>query len=662
MPTAVLQVEARRDHLFGLFRMPTHQRLRELLRELPEPDSLLGSFKDPQASDESENTNEFDEAKATATPDNTSPGSSLEVTGDVEQVPDLESWLLRWVDALQFRAGMVRIEAPRSLGTTPTAQEDHAQNTLRLRIGIDLVGGSLQQLLAGLAWSGMLWEWALTDGPRQQRRTLVTSAPPSRLRPKASLLAMARAALRLGVDWHVEDLVSFTPMLVIGRGRGLRRISQKITESTSAWGLHLSKQKMQTTKLLLQAGLPVLGGRLVTTLRQAVDLAEKMGYPVVTKPANLDQGMGVVTGIRSREDLLKAYRRSEAAGTPVLLQPHIRGRDYRFYIVRGRLLAALERISAQVYGDGRSNVRQLVEAANRDRGKNPISVEGEQSIHFNPIKLDHEAKHLLMAQHLSPESVPEDGQVVRLSPIANFSTGGTVRECLAEVHPDNRRLLEKVSRIFHLDIVGIDVISPCLDIPLRISGGVICEVNGMPGVLPHQLAQPNRDLMVETLATLLEDLDRPPLVVLQGGEEARAVIAELERDLSPVFPQLAVVDQDGWRQGGVFWSDDDARSFSGQRRALRDPDTDAFLIELEVESVMKHGLAWVKADVLVLLDGGPSMPLAWDQWLSTCSQVVVATPTRARHLPCQERVVSVTEAANVSSQVMDQLRSLGIIA
>lgn len=659
---AVLQLEFSRNRLLELFRKPVQQRLRELLRELPEHDYLLGSFKDPEAADKTEKADETNDVGPSAASNHAPSGSSPEMKEDEGQVPDPEMWLMRWVDALQIRAGMFRIEKPRSLAIASVSDEDHERDSLRLRIAVDLVGGSLQQLLVGLAWSGKLWEWALADGPRQQRLALLSSAPPSLPGPKASLVAMARAAKELGVDWHVGNLFSFTPMLVIGRGRGLRRVSQKITECTGAWGLHLSKQKIQTARLLSQAGLPVIGGALVTTLRQAVELAEQIGYPVVTKPANLDQGKGVVTGIQSRDDLLKAYRRSEAAGSPVLLQPHIKGRDFRFYVVKGRLLAALERIPSQVHGDGRSNVRQLVDAANRDRGEHPISVEGGQSIHFNPIKLDQEAKHLLVAQRLTQESVPEDGQVVRMSPTANFSAGGIVRECLAEVHPHNRQLLEKVSRLFRLDLVGIDVIAPSMDVPLQINGGVICEVNGMPGVLPHQLAQPERNLMAETLFLLLEDMNQPPLIIVQGGDEAPAVITTLAEDLAPVFPQLAVVDRHGWRQGGVLWSRGDARAFSGQRRALRDPDTDAFLMELDVESVVKHGLAWVKAEVLVLLDGGPSMPLAWDRWLATCAKVVVATPARSRHLPKQERLVSVKNIATVSSQVMDQLRSLGIFA
>lgn len=657
-PAAILELEASRDRLLALFRKPARQQLREILRELPESRSLLRSFRDPRAADQAE---EPDDVLSPNEAERSTSEPTLEICEDSVQVPDLDQWLLRWVHGLQIRAGMFCLNQPRILPIPPSLQDQHQQDVLRSRIGVDLVGGSLQELLLGLSWSEKIWELALEGGSRRERRILMASAPPSRARPKSSLLAMARAAVKLGVDWHVDSPTSSGSMLAVGRGCGLRRVSQKLTDFTSGWGLQLTKQKLQTAQLLSQAGLPGLGGWLVRSLREAVELAEQLGYPVVTKPHNLDQGVGVVTGIQSREELLKAYRLSEAAGTPILLQRHIYGRDFRFYVVRGRLLAALERIPAQVCGDGNSTVRKLVDAVNHDRHKHPINVQGGEVIHLSSIALDQEARHILLSQKLTPDSIPEDGQTVRLSSVANFSKGGSVRECMAEVHPDNQKILEKVSRLCRLDILGIDVIAPSIDEPLLDGGGVICELNGMPGVLPHQLAQPERNLMADTLNQLLMDMRLPPLVLVQGDDDAGRAVATIDQHLASYFPQLAVVDRYGWRQGRMVISTDDTRSFLDQRRALRDPDTDAFVIELAGQSLMENGLPWIMADVLLLLDGDCSLPQVWTQWLSGRAKVVLASPSRMQDLKACDRLFPITDISTVGAQVVTHLRSLNLL-
>lgn len=629
-PTAVLDLSADRDRLQQLLQRSAIQTLREFLRDVPGSGPLLRTVSlereweveelEKQPKDESQ-SRKNDQGRIILPPQSAS---------------DLESWLLRWFDGLQTRAGAFRLEKPRLRSPEPPQQGGEAIKSLHLRVQFDLLGHSLWELLAWLKWSKDLWEWVLDGAQRQGRRDLLASAPPGNAPHKSSLLAMARSLAERGVEWRFERLNLTLPMLVIGRGSGMRRVSQKITDRTGAWGLHCVKQKVVTTRVLSAAGFPVAQGRTVGSLREAVQLAEQLGYPVVTKPANEDQGKGVVTAIGDRETLLKAFRRSEAAGKPVLVQSHVSGKDFRFYVVKGKLLAALERIPAQIRGDGRNSVRRLVDAENLQRRKSAISVEGGEKICLTQIDLNQEAKQLLKSQDLSVDSILANGRQVRLSPSANFGMGGTVRECLKEVHPLNRLMLEKISRLFHLDIVGIDVIASSIDVPLQENGGVICEVNGMPGVLPHQLAEPERSLMAETVARLLEDAAQTPLIVVHGGEMAPTVIRALEDLLGAPYPQLAVIDRRGYRQGGVLWSQEDSISFDSQCRALNDPDADAFLMELDSEIQKKDGLPWKSGDLLLLLDDALSLHPSWERWLAGRFRCVAATPGRYRRLALED--------------------------
>ncbi|MEA5474111.1 hypothetical protein VB716_07725 [Synechococcus sp. CCY9201] len=648
-PVGVLRLKVDKLRLQQLLHKPNTQRLRELLREIPDSNVLLESFRIQRKEQLEEGAN----CDPVIDPNQEEEYDSV----GLETVPvlDIETWIPRWLDGLQVRSGAFRLEKPRHLNSRSRVDGRGGTEDEFLRIQVDMQDWPVQELLDGLRWSIKLWNLALNDEKGRHRREVLASAPSSKPGPKPALPAMALHLVELGMDWHFEQLNRGMPMLVVGRGRGQRRLSQKLTDQTSGWGLHSVKQKVVTARLLAKAGLPAPAGGPVWTLRDAMVLAEKLGYPVVTKPANEDQGKGVVTNIESREVLQKAFRRSEQAGKPVLLQPQIIGRDFRFYVVKGKLLAGVERIPAHIRGDGSSKVRTLVEMENLRRWHSPIIMEGGGKSRFNRINLNQEAMHLLKAQGLTADSIPADGHTIQLSPSANFSMGGTVRECLAEVHPANRQILTKVGKIFHLDVVGIDVIAPTMEEPLHRNGGVICEVNGMPGILPHQLAEPNRKLMGETLALLLEDLVRPPLIAFHGGGITPTVINTLADALSETHPELAVVDRQGRRDGSIVWQQADSRNFNSYRQALSDPDVEAFLFELKSQSLMKDGLPWARTDLLVLLDGEAPMPQSWEHWLVSRAELVLASKDRSTHLPVGPAKVVMTsgESANeIAEQII----------
>src|SRR5581483_9873367 len=137
------------------------------------------------------------------------------------------------------------------------------------------------------------------------------------------------------------------------------------------------------------------------------------------------------------------------------------GNDYRLLVVNGRLVAAARRDPAQVVGDGRATVRQLVDHVNQD----PQRRSGHSSV-LSLIRLDEAAELTLRQQDLTLESVPAEGQIVRLRQNANLSTGGTATDVTDEVHPANAQLAELAAQILALDVAGIDVLAHAISRPL----------------------------------------------------------------------------------------------------------------------------------------------------------------------------------------------------
>ena len=152
-------------------------------------------------------------------------------------------------------------------------------------------------------------------------------------------------------------------LVQLGQGRYQQRIRATMTSKTGALAVDIAGDKKMTNALLASAGLPVPRSEVVRTDDEAVAAANRIGFPVVTKPLDGNHGRGVVLDLRTERAVRSAFQRSmkEARNARVLVESFVTGNDYRVLVVGGRMVAIAERVPAHVEGDGRRTVRQLVE-------------------------------------------------------------------------------------------------------------------------------------------------------------------------------------------------------------------------------------------------------------------------------------------------------------
>src|SRR4029079_18032151 len=139
-----------------------------------------------------------------------------------------------------------------------------------------------------------------------------------------------------------------------------------------------------------------------------------------------------------------------------------------------------ERVPAHVVGDGRSTVEELVDLTNAD----PRRGVGHEKV-LTRMRVDAPAGERLASQGHKLDSVPEQGETVKLTLTGNMSTGGISIDRTFEAHPENVEIAEESVRMIVLDIAGIDFICPDITEPVRDTGGAICEVNAAPGFRMH---------------------------------------------------------------------------------------------------------------------------------------------------------------------------------
>jgi NAD(P)-dependent dehydrogenase (short-subunit alcohol dehydrogenase family) len=162
-------------------------------------------------------------------------------------------------------------------------------------------------------------------------------------------LGMAEAMAQAGAD-------------IVIWGTNAERFDMTFTKDTGWIATLLAKNKMKTSRTLAGGYLPVPACWVAANADEAEKAADDLGWPVVVKPSNQDQGLGVVAGIRDVETLRRAFdEAAKLSPAAVIVEKHIDGDDHRLLVVRGRMITAVRRTAAGVMGDGVRTVAQLVE-------------------------------------------------------------------------------------------------------------------------------------------------------------------------------------------------------------------------------------------------------------------------------------------------------------
>ncbi len=387
------------------------------------------------------------------------------------------------------------------------------------------------------------------------------------------------AANRLGIPW----LRLTHDVYHLGWGCKSRRLCSTHTDRTPALAQQIASNKAATRYLLTRAGFPKIRYGLVESEAMCVSLAERIGYPVVVKPANQERGIGVATRLASAEQVRRAYREASQYGA-VLVEQFFEGNDHRLLVFGGRLLAAAHRVPGGVTGNGRDSVRALVDQANTDPRR------GAEKGGLMRMELDEEADEVLGKQGLTRESVVESGRFVPLREGPTVVRGGVPVDVTGSVHPDNRRLVERACRVVGLDIGGVDFLCPDISRSWREVGAAIIEVNSSPDLISHSLAQPERDIYEEVIGGMFDGgTGRIPAAAVAGGAEAGEAGRLLHRILRVAGMQAGVATTAGVWIGDELAVDRDMSAGQARDVLLTDPGVEAAVIETPAAALMSQG-------------------------------------------------------------------------
>ncbi len=269
-------------------------------------------------------------------------------------------------------------------------------------------------------------------------------------------------------------------------------------------GVGIARDKNVTNDFLNNIGIPAPQSYTVKTKEKFEEVVTKIGFPLVMKPARgTHGGKGVKVNILEKTEALAAFNEIQKIDEKVLVEKFYTGNDHRVLVINYKVVAVLQRVPAHVIGDGKSNIKNLIEKENLRRKNLPL----EKTASCRQLTVDKTTVETIAKQGFNYESVPKKGTVIKLRFNANVGTGGTTVGMTDKIHPENKKICEKAARLMGLQIAGVDVVTEDIGKPITETGSVIIEVNTRPGIVMHQF--PGSGQPVDTISIFAQEILGP---------------------------------------------------------------------------------------------------------------------------------------------------------
>jgi cyanophycin synthetase len=398
-----------------------------------------------------------------------------------------------------------------------------------------------------------------------------------------------RLAQENNIPWKMLDQQLFQ----LGWGSNSRFFKSTHTDQTSGISIALSQNKFFTKKLLQSVGLPVAISALVDTREKAIEVAKKIGYPVVIKPIDQDAGRGVSAGLLSETAMIKAYDKATKFSKNIMIEKHFEGNDHRLHIMNGECYYATQRIYPMITGDGKNTIKYLIQELNAwKKDALPSGIVGRKI-----IEEDEELFEILEEYNFKLETILGKDKVLKLRRIANVSTGGTstMIEDLDIIHKDNIELAKRAVKTLRLDIAAVDFLIPDITKSWMDVGGVILEVNSMPQI-GHD------DKILYALKKLVKNDGRISSVVVVGDNDTKFNKYIVQKLNNKNFNIGISTKNHLYSNLEITSSIPVVSIYSGSLRLVCDPSIDAMLIYVEDPLMLAESLAIDKFDYLIFMN------------------------------------------------------------
>ena len=291
---------------------------------------------------------------------------------------------------------------------------------------------------------------------------------------------LMKEAIKRGIKFEVLDRED--NFISLEKNRKLEYIKQATKTSVDNYATVLAmNNKVVTKKILDKKDVRVPKGEEFTSIDEGIRRIEKyVNLPVVIKPKSTNFGLGIsiFPDGGGKEDLTKALDFAFSKDNTVLIEEFIKGKEFRFLVIGDKVSGILHRVPANVKGDGKHTIEELIEIKNKDslRGKGYKTP-------LEKIEIDTSALLYLKNHNRDIYTVLKEDEVVFLRENSNISTGGDSID-FTDIIPNRfKEIAIKSAKAIGAKICGVDMVIE--DYTDERSNYGIIELNFNPAIHIH---------------------------------------------------------------------------------------------------------------------------------------------------------------------------------
>lgn len=284
-----------------------------------------------------------------------------------------------------------------------------------------------------------------------------------------------QAAIEHGLEVNIES-TRFNLFSIMLRGQRVFIKGTNVPLNSQSSSL-ITHNKFLSKKIFKQNAILTPKSWLVPTIKKARELIIKRDiFPCVIKPIDGAHGNDVYANIETVEELDEVLNDfSKQPHDNILIEEHIIGVDYRILVIGNMISAVVERTPAHVIGDGKSTIKELIKAFN----KNPL-IGKKHEKPMCKILINFELTRTLKKSSLKLTSIVRQNKVVFLKQNANISAGGISTDVTADINQSSTELAIRAARAIGMEFCGVDILYN-----KESNKSYVLEVNDCPGIDIH---------------------------------------------------------------------------------------------------------------------------------------------------------------------------------
>lgn len=278
--------------------------------------------------------------------------------------------------------------------------------------------------------------------------------------------------------------------------------------------------------------------------------------------------------------------------------------NYRILLLNDAAPCALKIAPPIVAGDGKTSTRELITLLNRQR---------HSSGRLQPVETDAETLTLLAEQGYTPESIPGKGTILRLKHEGTLENGGAVIDMTEELSSENKELLGRIAQhcltAHGIVVAELRITTPSLRYSMLRSiedGETVIRLSLTPDVRLYQLPTSGRGYNIsQNLLAALFPPEKPksiPIVAITAGIGGDLLATMLDDALTDFGYTVGRATPEGLFISKQAIRQEPNTTASSILQALAHPAIDCAILEIPLETIMRDGLCYDRADVGVVLN------------------------------------------------------------